>query len=991
MPNAVAATSAGRSLTYRELNRRANGLAVRLKSAGVGLESPVGILIDRSVDLLVGILGILKSGGCYVPLDPAFPSFRLEQMLDDARPSAVVTEKSLRGMLPGGDWNTVCVEDCGEAMAPPVVKGQTSESLAYIIYTSGSTGKPKGVEIPHRAVVNFLISMRETPGLSADDTLLAVTTLSFDISVLELLLPLISDARVVIATRQEATDGRRISVLLDEYAVTTMQATPATWQMLLDSGWNGKHDLRVFCGGEMLGRELAEELLPRTRAVWNLYGPTETTIWSTVDKVSAGGGTVSIGRPIANTTVYILDGNHRALPPGFTGNLYIGGDGLARGYHGLPELTAEQFLEVALPNGRRELLYHTGDMARFKTDGKIDFLGRNDSQVKLRGYRIELEDIETHLMSHAYVKQAVVIKRDDLHSEALVAYIILRDGCEGIVSGLRSFMLERMPEYMRPSAYVILDEYPLTPNKKIDRRRLPAPNLQRSDLQAAYMPPRTPSEKILIDILNSAFKSDKVGIHDNFFDLGGDSLLAVQILTEVSQVFNRRLPVDVFLQNPTVVNLAGYLDTPAGIVEAGDGDNLLATGGYSNEELDSDYLTVTITDRDSDGDADLPKVDAVALAYIPDGFLALTGLSKEDIVHNWLRGEPYLSNIYQTSFGSIGLIMLPKLGTELYKDQDVLADQVVSAMEMAAGVGAARVSLTGLIPSATDYGRKVADWMSKCRECPEVTTGHATTTATIIRSVKGLLEDTGRDFTEERVAIVGLGSIGYASLQLMLEVLPHPRELILCDLYQKSEVLEEIRREVVDSVGFRGRIRLETSRGRLPDAVYSASFVLGATNVPGILDVRRLQPGTLIVDDSFPPCFRVFDAINRLETDHDILFTTGGLVRLNEEIEETIYLPSGTASLLEELGGNQLLALAGRDSREITGCILSSLISGSRPEIKCTLGTVTLEDSLAHYRFLQSSGFEAARPQCENYFISPKAVARFNEVKASEAARTSSV
>ena len=991
MPNAVAVTSAGRSLTYRELNRRANGLAAKLKSAGVGLESPVGIFIDRSVDLLVGILGILKAGGCYVPLDPAFPSFRLEQMLSDARPGVVVTGKSLRRSLPQGDWETICVEDCGEAMAPPVVKGQTSESLAYIIYTSGSTGKPKGVEIPHRAVVNFLISMRETPGLSADDTLLAVTTLSFDISVLELLLPLISDARVVIATRQEATDGRRIAVLLDEYAVTTMQATPATWQMLLDSGWNGKHDLRVFCGGEMLGRELAEELLPRTRAVWNLYGPTETTIWSTVDKVSGGGGAVSIGRPIANTTVYILDDNHRALPPGFTGSLYIGGDGLARGYHGLPEMTAERFLEVTLPNGRRELLYHTGDMARFRTDGKIDFLGRNDSQVKLRGYRIELEDIETHLMNHSYVKQAVVMKRDDLPSEGLVAYIIPRDGREGIVSVLRSFMLERLPEYMRPSSYVILDEYPLTPNKKIDRGRLPAPILQRSDLQVAYIPPRTPSERILIDILSSAFKSDKVGIHDNFFDLGGDSLLAVQILTEVSQAFNRRLPVEVFLQNPTVENLARYIDTPAGIVEAGDGDNLLATGGYANEELDSDYLTVTITDRESDDDAELSKVDAVALAYIPDGFLALTGLSKEDIVHNWLRGEPYLSNVYQTSFGSIGLIMLPRLGTELYKDQDVLADQVVSAMEMAVSVGAARVSLTGLIPSATDYGRKVVEWMSKCRQCPEVTTGHATTTATIIRSVEGLLEDTGRDFAGERVAIVGLGSIGYASLQLMLEVLPHPRELILCDLYQKSEVLEEIRRELVESVNFRGRIRLETSRGRLPDAVYSASFVLGATNVPGILDVRRLQPGTLIVDDSFPPCFRVFDAIKRLETDHDILFTTGGLIRLNEEIEETIYLPSGTASLLEELGENQLLALAGRDSREITGCILSSLVSGSRPEIKCTLGRVTLEDSLAHYRFLQSSGFEAARPQCENYFISPKAVARFNEVKASEAARTSSV
>ena len=256
-PNSTAVTCDGDSLTYAQLDRRANAIAIRLREEGVGIDVPVGIFLDRSIDMLVGVLGVLKSGGCFVPLDPAFPTFRLEQMLNDAKPKVILTHARLKGILPKGNWKNLHVKDNEEAYSPPKVEGQTSESLAYIIYTSGSTGQPKGVEISHRAVVNFLISMRDTPGLSADDTVLAVTTLSFDISSLELFLPLIANAQIVIATREEATDGRRLSILMDEYAVTTMQATPATWQMLLDSGWEGKYDLRAFCGGEALPRELA--------------------------------------------------------------------------------------------------------------------------------------------------------------------------------------------------------------------------------------------------------------------------------------------------------------------------------------------------------------------------------------------------------------------------------------------------------------------------------------------------------------------------------------------------------------------------------------------------------------------------------------------------------------------------------------------------------------------------------------------------------------
>ncbi len=988
-PNSTAVTCDGVSLTYAQLDRRANAIAGRLQEEGVGIDVAVGIFLDRSIEMLIGMLGVLKSGGCFVPLDPTYPTYRLEQMLKDAKPAAVLTHPLLEGNLPKGEWKNVHLKDIGEANYSPNVEGQTSESLAYIIYTSGSTGQPKGVEIPHRAVVNFLISMRDTPGLSADDTLVAVTTLSFDISTLELFLPLISNAQVVIATREETKDGRRLSMLMDEYAATTMQATPATWQMLLDSGWEGKYDLRVFCGGEALPRELAEALLPCTRAVWNLYGPTETTVWSTVDKVTSGVGNVPIGRPIANTTVYILDDNHNALPPGFTGNLYIGGDGLARGYHEQMELTSERFVEITLPNGKEERLYDTGDLARFLSDGKIEYMGRNDSQVKVRGYRIELEEVEHQIVSHPSVKGAVVMKRDDLPGESLAAYIIPEDSSEGIVVSLRRYLSNRLPEYMRPGVFVTLEDFPLTPNNKIDRKKLPAPTLDRTDLQVEYVEPQTPSEKILVDILNEAFLSDRIGIRDNFFELGGDSLLAVQILTEISKTFNRPMPVENFLQNPTIESLAQYLDTVPSLPESKEGSidpNRALPNGFESGDLDSSYLTIDILDVAGKADDSLPTVDSVALAYIPDTFLKLTGLTRDVIVHNWLHGKPFVSNLYETSFGRIALIMLPRLGAELYKDQEVLSRHILEAMELAARMGAKNVSLTGLIPSATDYGRMVEEWANGHDHLPSITTGHATTTATIIKSIDGLLAETNRDFSSECVCILGLGSIGYATLRLMLEVLPHPSGLVLCDLFKKQEALEEIRRELEGELGFKGEIRIETTKGRLPDAVYDATFILGATNVPGILDVERLQPGSLIVDDSFPPCFRVFDAIKRLETHHDFLFTTGGLLRLEEEIKETIFLPSGTASLLEELGGNQLLELAGRDSREITGCILSSLLTGRSPEIKPTLGPVSLQDSLAHFNLLQSPEFGAARPQCENYFISPETIARFNAEETSETA-----
>jgi amino acid adenylation domain-containing protein len=422
----VAAVFDDRHLTYEELNRRANRLARYLQSLGVERESRVALCVDRSLDMLVGLVAILKAGGTYVPLDPTDPADRLGFILEDSGAPLILTQSHLVARLPVDGSRAICLDASGPAISAengenPLPRA-TPESLAYVIYTSGSTGRPKGVSIPHRALVNFLCAMRRDPGLTDRDTLVAVTTLSFDIAALELFLPLTVGARVVIASREVASEGSRLSELLLRSRATIMQATPVTWQLLLAAGWRGDATFTILCGGEPLSRRLANQLLAGGARVWNMYGPTETTVWSTTWRVEPGDGAIRIGQPIANTQVYVLDPRRRLVPPGVPGELYIGGDGLARGYWNRPDLTAERFVSNPFVPGSR--LYRTGDLVRYRADGQLECLGRNDHQLKVRGFRIEPGEIESVLGQHPGVAEAVVVAREDSPgARRLVAYV----------------------------------------------------------------------------------------------------------------------------------------------------------------------------------------------------------------------------------------------------------------------------------------------------------------------------------------------------------------------------------------------------------------------------------------------------------------------------------------------------------------------------------------------------------------------------------------
>ncbi|HEY0553813.1 MAG TPA: amino acid adenylation domain-containing protein, partial [Thermoanaerobaculia bacterium] len=521
----------------------------------------VGLCVERSAAMVVALLGILKAGGAYVPLDPSHPAERLGMVLADSAMPVLVTEEPLLGALPEHAARTVCLDRDRAAIAResarPLERIADAETLAYVLYTSGSTGKPKGVGLPHRAVVNFLRAMAERPGVGEGDVVPALTTLSFDIAGLEIYLPLMVGARVEILGREEAADGARLAGRLAAIGATVAQATPATWRLLIDAGWQGIAGLKVLCGGEALPRDLASALLARGAELWNVYGPTETAVWSAAGEVMAGDGPVLLGRPIANTELYVVDRDLEPVPVGVAGELLIGGEGLCRGYLHRPDLTAEKLVPHPFQaEGAR--VYRTGDLVRYRPSGpsgELEFLGRIDHQVKVRGFRIELGEIEAALGRLPAVRQAVVTVREEGGDKRLVGYLVLEAAdAPQPAAELREALRKSLPEYMIPSAFVTLKALPLTPSGKVDRRALPAP--EAGAAAEEYTAPQGPVEELLAGIWAEVLRVERVGARDNFFALGGHSLLATQVVSRVRSALGVELSLHRMFEAPTVAGLA---------------------------------------------------------------------------------------------------------------------------------------------------------------------------------------------------------------------------------------------------------------------------------------------------------------------------------------------------------------------------------------------------------------------------------------------------
>ncbi|MGJ6968435.1 amino acid adenylation domain-containing protein [Streptosporangium sp. G11] len=564
-PHAPAVVFEGRTLTYRELDDRSTRLAAYLRGQGAGRGHAVGVYLERSAEMVVALLAVMKTGAAFVPLDPIYPAERIARIVSASGLSLLLTQSGLEAGVRGQASRLVVLDRLGEAISRA---GRPRGDLAvpldpvYLISTSGSTGDPKLVRIGHRGLTNILCSLARTLGVTEADTLLAVTTVCFDMAYVELFLPLITGGSVDVAPARAVTDGFELRGRVEDGRPTIMQATPATWRMLIAAGWAGDARLTVLCGGEAMSRDLADALLGRAGRVWNGYGPTETTIFSTLGAV-VGGEPVTIGRPVANTRLFVLDPWGRPVPPGTPGELYIGGDGVAAGYLGDPDLTRARFVRDPLRTGD-ERLYRTGDQVRYLPDGRLEFLGRLDDQVKVNGYRVEPGEIEAALREHPEVVEAVVVRDDAPGARHLVGYVTTAETARpALTARLRDHLMAILPRYMVPAALVIVPRLPRTPNGKVDRRSLPRPpdaRLLAPDVP--YVAPRTTVERAVAAIWCGVLGLDRIGADENFFDAGGDSLLLTYVTSRLRADFDASLThVDMFA-HPTIRSMARHLSRP---------------------------------------------------------------------------------------------------------------------------------------------------------------------------------------------------------------------------------------------------------------------------------------------------------------------------------------------------------------------------------------------------------------------------------------------
>jgi amino acid adenylation domain-containing protein len=578
-PDAVAVACGTDRMTFAELDRASNRLARELDELGSRPGSLVGVCLERSVGLVCALLGVLKTGAAYVPIEPTYPPQRQRFMLTDAGAELLVTQDGLGAVIDADvravlhvDRDTSRIAARSDAPLPRREERSNPEALAYVIYTSGSTGVPKGVEIRHRSVANLIAHMRRAPGIGPGDVLANLTTPAFDLSVPDWYLPLTTGARLEIVPGEATLDGVALADWLARTGATFVQATPTTWQLLVDAGWKGSPSLKIVCGGEALPRALADELLTRG-SLWHMYGPTETTVWSSILALGPGDGPLPLGGPISNTRFYVLDASRQPVPIGVPGELHIGGEGVARGYHARAELTDEKFVDD--PFGGPGRLYRTGDLLRWREDGTLEFHGRIDQQVKLRGFRIELGEIEAVLDGHPAVAGSVAVVREDAPGDQrLVAYVVAAGAEAPGVDELIRLLRSRLPPFMVPSAFVTLDAFPVTVNGKLDRASLPPPTGTRPELARSYAAPETPVQESLAAIIGDVLGLDRVGIDDDFFALGGHSLLAMKVLARIEAEIGLDLNIGLMFDHPTIRELSASLT--AGLLAAHEDDELAA-------------------------------------------------------------------------------------------------------------------------------------------------------------------------------------------------------------------------------------------------------------------------------------------------------------------------------------------------------------------------------------------------------------------------------
>ena len=987
-PEAVAILSGDRSLTYTELDARTDQLSHRLRRMGVGADDRVAVYVGRSLELLVGILGVLKAGGAYVPLALDSPPQRLRFQLDDMAPIAILTVRPLFNRLPNHESPCVLLDelvwdDCVGNIGP--LLDVHADCLAYVLYTSGSTGIPKGVAMPRRPLSNLIAWQVRESSASTRTRTLQYSPIGFDVSFQECFSTWCTGGTLVIMTEEERSDPIAFLGVLENQKIERLFLPFVALRELAESvritGTVPSSLREIITAGEQLQVTPAiREFFTRVKGctLVNQYGPTEThvaTSYRLHGSPDEWPALPPIGRAISGARVYVLDRDNQPVPVGVRGEIYLGGVVAARGYHERPDLTAARFLPDPFEESGEGRMFRTGDLGRWRPDGIVEFLGRGDDQVKIRGFRIELAEIEAVLAQHPAIEGAAVAVHPDRPGDhRLVGYVTTRPDSSTSEREIKDHLAASLPSYMIPQAIVRLDELPLNTNGKIDRRALPAPAIVKQSDPDSSAAPRTQLERTLATLWAKALGLDQVGRDDDFFESGGHSLLAMRLIAQTSATLGRPVSIKLLFRNRTVARLAEALESENTT------DNLCRSQSTSwlrdTHPVPDPSSKVTWERRpllDLIACGALPPVDAAALAYLPDELANEVELTSNHIIDQWFERLPHLAAIMELGLGRVALIYLPRFAAALYSDPAGLKAEIAQARTLAGSIGARAISLTGLIPSATGYALHL-DTTGR-GSLPLVTTGHATTVSAVVLSVARVLHRAGRDIRDEVVGVVGLGSIGSATLRLMLQVLPHPRSLMLCDLYGKLN-RDEIG-QIIAGFRYQGEIRFLESRPEVPDAFYSCSLIVGATNVPEVLAVTRIRSGTIIVDDSGPHCFDVREALHRVESKRDILVTEGGVLLAPGTVSRKRHVPRRLEPYLAKGLGKRL---ANAHPHQITGCVLSSLLTAIDSNTPPTIGLVKGEDGLAHYRKLVELKFDAAGPLCANREITEDEIADFRRV-----------
>ncbi len=960
-PQATALVYQDRSITYEELNIMANRIAHALLQKGVQREDIVVLLFDRTPDMIAGILGVLKAGGAYLPVDPDYPSERMQTILTDSQAGFLLTNQKYS--LPDLCILSLAEDDLHSYSQENPSLDIDAHQLAYIIYTSGSTGVPKGVMIEHRHVLALVLNPKLEMKFGQEDVWIGFHSYCFDVSVWEMFASLLHGSRLVVADKETIRDPELFLDELIKNRVTVLCQIPISFYNLMrieERSEARELSLRyVIFAGESLKAFMLKSFHQRYPdvALINMYGVTEATVYQTYKRIDTQdllSSNDNIGKPLPGDIIFILDKNMQPSPIGTMGEMFIGGAGVARGYLNRQELTSEKF--VKSPLAPDTYLYRSGDYARWFPEGEIEYLGRIDHQVKIRGHRIELGEIEKKILSYPGIAKAVVIaKEDELNKKSLCAYFVANEGVR--VPELKDHLVMELPSYMIPSYFMLMEKLPLTSTGKVDVQALPEPEAQ---LMKQYVAPETSNQRIIAEIWQEILDVDRVGMEDSFFDLGGDSLSAVQFASYLYS-YGMRIEMQDIYRYPTIKMLSNRITDMHDVNEQS--EKMQSEQDAMMEGQDLKQSARSIMERIIIHD--LPKLDAAALTYIPEDFLMLNRKSKQEVIHEVFQDEPVLYHRIANEHGSIGVFALPIINSDLYSDRPRLLEKSKNAILMAERLGARVVSLTGLIPSATSYGRDLQAIMSGERSQIQITTGHTTTVASVILSLQRLLDDSGRNIINERVAVLGLGSIGSLAIKLLLRIGLMPRSIVLCDIEEKEPYLQQLKSQLMNQFGYSGSIEIYCANPTsLPGSFYAATLIIGATNVPDVLDVGQLGQGTLIIDDSGPHCFAKDKAIARLMASKDILFTEGGVLESPGLMSKMTYFPKQmTAAFKDKYHQNF------KSSPDITGCILSGLLSVNHSLLKPTLGEVDVEDAYLHYRTLIELGYKGAHLHCDDFTI----------------------